>query len=509
MQQNEHQYSVPITKNAGIFQQRKRLLPVSLFILFMLAFGIRVMNLDASRLLAERQFRSAIIARTFFFDGKNDIPEWRRQVALLSNQRSVVLEPPILEYFASIIYRLINKENVLIARLLSSIFWMIGGVFLYKIIKKAFSVDVAIFGTAYYLLVPIGFVVSISFLPDSLMIMALITSIFMIVKYFEAPKMFNLIMAAVISGLAILIKPLVMFMILGAFIFLAFFKKLSLKNLVAFIGISLFLGTSYYFYGIFIEKSVAPQAEASFLPALLLQPDYWRRWILTAVGAVGVIPLAIALVGVPLMPHGLPRTLLVGLWTGYVIFCLVFTYHIRFAGHYHLQLVVVIALSVGPVMALLINRLTHFSDKWYWWIPIIGAILLAMAFSIREMRHKLASFLYFESKQVSQEIGEIVGHSMRTVHIASYYGTPLEYYAELSGTYWPRSVSDTDRALGFYRERSVEERLDSLGYTPEFFIITNFNEYENYHDDLNLYLVENCQVFAKTDQYLIYDSCSK
>jgi hypothetical protein len=151
----------------------------------------------------------------------------------------------------------------------------------------------------------------------------------------------------------------------------------------------------------------------------------------------------------------------------------------------------------------------HFSDKWYWLIPIIGALLLVMGFSIREMRHKLALFSNNEIKHDSMEIGEIVDHSRQTIHIAPYYGKPLEYYGELSGSYWPRRVSDIDRALGVNRERSVEERLNTLAYTPEYFIIADFAEFNNHHDDLKLYLSENCRLLAQTDDYLIYDSCTK
>jgi hypothetical protein len=55
------------------------------------------------------------------------------------------------------------------------------------------------------------------------------------------------------------------------------------------------------------------------------------------------------------------------------------------------------------------------------------------------------------------------------------------------------------------RELSVNERLNNLGFEPEYFVITDFNEFDNRHADLKAFLQENCALLAESDQYLIYD----
>lgn len=501
-------------QDSGFFRWKPKVQWGILTFVLLAAIAIRINYLDSSRILAERQFRSAFIAREFYFESLDSVPEWRKQVVITNRQREGLLEPPIMEYVVSLLYRLIGAEHLWVARLLSVAFWIVGGTFLFSIAKRIVSIEAAIFATAYYLFVPITVDMSISFLPDPLMIMMFLLSLFTILRYYDRPSKASLVIAGGISGLAILVKPLILFAILGAFISLAISKTTSWKriidfNLLTFLSICFLPVAFYYLYGIFIARYLAGQAQASFLPQLLLTREYWKDWLLTAVDAVGYAPLIAALVGLPMLRPGLPRALLIGLWIGYIVFCLVFTYHIRFASHYHLQLVIIIALSFGPLVSLVTKHFAQLSNRWYWWLPLIGALLLVMLFNIRDIRSRLTTARTFESKRAAQEIGEIVNHSTQVIYVAPYYGGPLEYYGELSGVYWPRRISDTDRALGYQNERSIEERLEALDISPEYFVITDFQQFNRHHSDLKEYLANNCPLVAKSDQYIIYKACQK
>ena len=117
------------------------------------------------------------------------------------------------------------------------------------------------------------------------------------------------------------------------------------------------------------------------------------------------------------------------------------------------------------------------------------------------------------------QVGEIVGHSTRVVYVSQYYGGPLEYHGELSGWFWPRSMKDTDRALGnapAVAGRSVAERLADLGtaqaraapdFVPEYFVITDFRE-DAHHDDLAEYLDAHCRKLAEDAAYLVFGECA-
>jgi len=83
---------------------------------------------------------------------------------------------------------------------------------------------------------------------------------------------------------------------------------------------------------------------------------------------------------------------------------------------------------------------------------------------------------------------------------------PLAYYGEFSGTWWPEGEAPLYRPPD-EKDLSVQDKLDLLGFQPEFFIITNFDRYYRRDQDLRSYLEENCSINAQTDQYLIYSSC--
>jgi len=167
-------------------------------------------------------------------------------------------------------------------------------------------------------------------------------------------------------------------------------------------------------------------------------------------------------------------------------------------------LVVIVALSFAPIITLITNHLRQLSNPWYWWLPVIGAVMLITFFNVREIRRSQGVPRKVESEEIAQEIGQIVDHSSRVVYVAPAYGTPLEYHAEISGEYWPRRISDADRVLGHEREQSVEQRLAALDFAPSYFVITDFDEFNRHHTDLKEFLADNYPILAETDNYLIY-----
>lgn len=524
---------------SGLFSKKPRLLLGALFLLFIAALAIRISSLEAIGIIAERQYRSALIARAIFFQSTDSIAEWRKHIATTSQQRVGIVEPPITELMAAIIYRLVREEHLNTARLLCALFWVVGGIFLFRIAARIVSTDAAVFATAYYLFVPLGVAASISFLPEPLMIMMFLFSLLTILRYYEQPSKHRLVLAGVVSGLAILIKPFIVFTVLGAFISLAIHEKATLKrklnfDFFIFLGICFSLGAAFYLYGIFIGDFLTDNFRASFLPYLFFERGYWKGWLLAAIAAVGLTPLIAALISLPMLRKGLSRALLIGLWIGYVVFGLVYTYPVPISGHYHLQLIIIVALSFGHLATLIINHLMKLQNNWYWWLPVIGALTVVMLFNKLDIRTRLTDSRNYEREEIAREVGKIVDHSDRVVYVATYYGMPLEYYGELSGTYWPRRIVDWDwvkdrlhgvvdqseaygdRRITYWisrrldmRELSIEERLNALGFAPEYFVVTDFNEFNRHHIDLKEYLANSCSLVAESDQYLIYQTCTK
>jgi 4-amino-4-deoxy-L-arabinose transferase-like glycosyltransferase len=101
----------------------------------------------------------------------------------------------------SLIYRVIGSEKLWVSHLLTILFWLVGGVFLYLITKKIVSTDAAVLATGYYLFVSLGILISRSFQPDALMILLFLISLYCILRYYERPKLSTLLIAASVTSL--------------------------------------------------------------------------------------------------------------------------------------------------------------------------------------------------------------------------------------------------------------------------------------------------------------------
>jgi 4-amino-4-deoxy-L-arabinose transferase-like glycosyltransferase len=489
---------------------RPWMLPAILIVIFLLAAAIRLYRLpDQPGVLVDRDYTSAILARDFFFQQSDNVTPWRKEMAHLLNENRPLLEPPVTEFVVSLLYRASGGEHVWLARALTSLFWLIGGVFFYRLAKMVVRTEAAVFATIYYLFVPSGILISRSFQPDSLMMLTFLASLFGILKYYQQPSWTKLAVAAGITGLTLMHRPLVLFTLLAAFVALGIaqrgiWKGLFHRQAVGFFVIGLLPTALYYGYGIFIADFFRWKVETSFRPYLLLHSRFWIGWLNGLLEVLGITALIGALLGLPVLRRGLSRALLVGLGIGYVAFGLLFTVHIHTHSYYHAQLIPIIAMPLGATVAITVRWLRA---KWkgYWWLPALGILALVMFSSFQEVRGGLGKRV-FESEEVAKEIGELLSHSRRVVFLSPYYGLPLQYNGELTGSYWPRSM--TYRLYKDpYQHRSVEDRLKTLRFTPEYFVITDFKEFSSHHTDLKEYLTKSCSPLAETPQYLIYHFC--
>ena len=310
------------------------------------------------------------------------------------------------------------------------------------------------------------------------------------------------------------------------------------RSFLIFTFLSFLPTAAYYVIKILTNKGfLQEQAQASLLPGLLLKSYFWMDWLDLIGQVIGYIAFAAAIIGLLTIRKGLSKAVLSGLWAGYFIFGLFFTVHIHTHSYYQLPFIPVVALSLGPVGVWIIN---FFYKQWK--ITILAALALAAASGIilTQMDSKyfisnnknnlkmIANFVGLNQQfrkfiaddfergvQVAREIGETVGHSTNTVLLTPYFGRVIAYEGELSGLPWPKNSSLRER-----RERGlVPLRKDELfnlnyltirthgkyiKYTPDFFIITAFEEFEN-QKDLKDFLNTNFPVFAKNEDYLIFD----
>jgi hypothetical protein len=485
---------------------------------------VRLAAPDSPTLLAERQYRSALITRFHYYEQLDSVEPWRLRIASLNREREGRLEPPILERFTAALYRATGGEHLWIPRALSTVFWILGGVFLYRLALRFLPFEGAALGTAYYLFHPVGVHVSVSILPDPLMIALFILSLLALVRLHEHPTVARLGFAAGVSAVAVLVKPFCLFAIAGAVVALGihrrgFGRRAIDRSLLVLLAAVAAPTLAYYGYGVLVQprlgavagevaawESLVRSASVTFVPRLLLTTAYWDGWARTALHVMGWAPLVAALFGFALLRDSRARALVTGLLAGYVAFCLAFTYLIPFAGHYHLQLIVVIALGLGQLGAVLLEQLRNqIRRPLAWVLPVAAALLIAML-GMRAIRNELRPGR-IERPEVAKEIGDLIDHSERVAVVATYYGKPLQYFGEFYGTWWPSARGDYAFESLKEEPRSIAARVETLGFEPEYFVITDFRGYDRRHPDLREYLEGRCSLIADSDDYRIYGEC--
>ncbi len=492
----------------GLLDQRPQLAKVSLIILFLLAVAVRANFIGGPGVVPDRQYRSLLIARSFFYDMSAEIPAWKKTVARVSAERQEPLEPRLTEIIVGVAYRMAGTEATWIGKAVVAFLWLLGGLPLYLLARKLGSVDSAVTSLAYYLLAPFGVLLSLSFLPEPLMILMLLFSLLSIVTYFSEPTGVRLITAACVSGFSIFAKPLIVFVVIGCFVALTIHERglrklVSDRALIVFVGLSLLPSGLYYGYGVLWADYLRWKVDVSFLPHLFLAKSYWEGWLLTGINASGFSPLIIALVGVTVLRRSRTKAVLLGLWAGYAVFGLTFNYFVRFATYYHAQLLVVVSLSIGPIVAYVLRYLREsFRDR-HQASPLLFVLAIVVFVVVKDVESG-QNHPQFEDPEMAAEIGAIVNHSTRVAYLSHVYGLPLEYYGDLAGEYWPRRTVGWPLNRGGVKPRSINDRMASLGFAPEYFVITTFAEYDENHDDLKAFLESRCELVAESDRYLIY-----
>jgi hypothetical protein len=506
----------PIRNDENQFLARNDLMRwILLLVLFGVGFGIRAIGVTKIPMNYHpiKQYRAALTSRAIYYSTLNDIPVWEKEVAATSLQRIGFLGPPVVDAIAAVGYLTLGREALWLPKLLSSLYWMIGAAFLYAIARKMMSQDAAFLSTAIFLFLPFGVSSSQSFQPDPLMIMLTIISIFLIIVHDQHRSTMNLFLMGVVSSAAILIKPVSLFIIFGAFIALQYHHKgltralIFNKDNVLFTFIALFPSFLYYGYGILNTANLDQQAQKSFLPQLLLQFNFWDGWLKRIRLSVGLTVFFGGMLGVFLYPAGWQKKLLFGLWMGYFVMCFAFTYTISTHDYYHLPLFPIIALSLGSMADLLMQNLRQKATsrylEWGIWAILLVSLFLGAGTNVQALR-RLPD--YQPEIRLAEEIGQIVSHSTKTILLAPYDGKPLMYYAKIAGQFWPYWFDIRDEKLWVNENINPRERMAILskGLDPEYFIITDLEEFEN-QSDLKQYLNENYQVIVGNSRFLIYD----
>jgi len=493
-----------------------------LVLLFGLGLGIRLYQLTNLPLDFQptRQLLSMLKARGMYYaTNPPGIPDWQRQMAIQQWRTRADVEPSILENVVAFTYHF-TGEHFWIARIYSSLFWIIGGIFLFLLVRDLISVDGAVIATAYYLVFPYTVIASRSFQPDPFMVMSIIAFWWAFHRWTALtsnPSPIGrgdgvrgwiwTILAGLLGGLAILIKFSAAFFIIGAALGLGL-GKFSLRALIRkpqiylMVLLGILPAAAYLYDGLILNNFLRQQFGGRFFPSLLLSPFTYINWESKAALATGGLAIMFGLLGLFFVRERSARFFLFGLWGMYILYGLYFDYHIATHDYYQLPFIPIVAVSLAPLAEWFLARLAELSAGL--WLRVTAILFLAFGlFSAAwDVRNTLKSVDYRPQAAMWAEIGDTLGHGSDVVALTQDYGQRLNYWGWQNAEIWPNSGDiDYHELRGASFNSSTNFARMTSG--KDFFLVTDFQELDRQTDLKNSLAV--FPVYAQGNGYMIYD----
>ncbi|MBK8419707.1 glycosyltransferase family 39 protein [Candidatus Villigracilis saccharophilus] len=484
----------------------------ALLVIFIFGFAIRLYDLTDLPLdfHPTRQLLSALKARGMYYQTLSaaDIPAEQRAFAIQQWRFRASVEPEFFERIIAFTYKF-TGEQVWIARIYSSLFWMIGAVFLFLLARDITSTDGALAATAFYLFSPYAILASRSFQPDPLMVMLIIIFLWAVYQWAQRPaSYFYAILAGLFGGFAIFIKLVAAFFVIGGGVG-ALLGRGSLREalkqpqvyVMSLLGI--LPGAVYVLYGVFIAGYLGRQFGGRFIPALFLSPSYYLGWIGMLNLVIGGFVFMTALLGLFFLDRE-KRRFLLSLWAGYAFFGIYFNYHISSHDYYSLPLIPIVALSIAPLADWFFVQLAKIAVTRLMRFAVIGLLLLGSFMSLWSTRSQMKSVDYRPDAQMWAEIGEKIGDK-NSVGLTQDYGSRLAYWGWKNISSWPThgDLIYHNDLRGAHDGRDFEKQFEELALKKKLFLVTDFSDLA-----LQPFLQEKLleyPVFAKGNGYVIYD----
>jgi 4-amino-4-deoxy-L-arabinose transferase-like glycosyltransferase len=424
--------------------------------------------------------------------------------------RSLALEPPLLELVTAATYRVLGGERLWVGRFLSAISWIVAGFFIF-LLGRRFGGDLGgITAMAVFLLSPYAVVASRSFQPDPTMVGLIVLSLWWIWRYEENPSPTNLIAAGITTSIAALLKPTAWIFTILPLVALVMTDERApmrqrVRSTVLYAAIALSLPLLYYVPAFFSGSDLTTQARGSFSLQPLVTASFWRGWVMLLERLPGFVILIAGLTGLVVSPPGRIRQFLFALWCGYPILGLLFTYHIHTHDYYGLPILVAASLSIS----ILAGRITSVARK-VWpertgTLLLVGILSLAVLLAAGSVIARVTAIGDLPIVTTWLDAGRVVGHSSRSIFLARWYGKPLQYHGQLAGFSWP---TQNDYHLAAQAGAPLEEPDKALlrlitEEGAEYFIVTDLDEFEK-HDEL-VRLLFRFPLRAASNELLVFD----
>lgn len=498
-------------RSEQFFTRHKWLLIFLLIGIFAGALAIRVYDLDDLPLdfHAARQLQSMIKARGMYTETVSNIEGWKKDFALEQWKIMPTEEPEIVEHLAGATYQVIGAENLWFPRFYSVLFWLLGGLGLYFLMSKWFSKGASILGLLFFLFAPYGIEASRAFMPDPLMMMALIWGCWAYMRWSEKPGWGRAIIAGVLFGLTIYIKLTMVFLVAGAIFGVAFgqfgFTKAIKKLQLWALGIlALLPALLYNLLGIYVFKFIGQDAvDNRLVPAMLLDPVSYLHWNNLIGLTVGFAAFLLAVLGLFLVKNRSGRSLLIGLWAGYLMLGFVFIYYFTTHDYYHLPLFLPVSIGLAAVGEALLQKLQErIQPQWLARALIVFVLVIGVGEVCWQVRTEFKRVDYRPQAEFWQMLGKKLYNTSSLAMTEDYNGR-LAYWGWYASSYMPDIDELRHRELTGHGGDAIRTFVGAAE-GKEYFLVTMLDDF-NQLTDLKQYIYDTYPVLDQGEGYIIFD----
>lgn len=502
------------TTETVLFLKPTRLVVILLLVLFLLAgIGNRLIDLTDLPLdfSATRQLHSYIMTRGLYYEMETPeslgISNYQYKFGITNGRSEPNIEPPVMETTVALTYRLLGQENMLVARILSALFWVIGGIPLFLLARKVTTWNGAFAALVLYLFNPFSVIASRSFQPDPMMVMLILWALYFQFVWAEKDTLKNALLAGIFTGISVLVKAPSVFFVGFSMIAFIIWKgiKPSLKNWRVYLIAALSLLPAILYYG--LSATVGGNSGAIFgarwFPNLFTSPKWYLQWLMLARSVVGFWPIVLSLLGFFFIQERKYKLVYFFMWLGYILYGFMFAYHIYTHNYYHLPLIPIIALGFGVIIADLFSRLEVNTRHWFPRLLLIGLVLFSLGLNVMKSRGDMIGESFRHEAAYWKDLGEKIGSGSRVIALTHDYGYRLSYWGFIQPKLWPTQGDLTVKELIGSTDPEFLDNFKIRTEGMDYFLVTLINDFKS-QKSLSTYLLETYP-YTEGDGYYLFD----
>jgi 4-amino-4-deoxy-L-arabinose transferase-like glycosyltransferase len=501
---------------------------VLLILLLILGSALRLINLTVPPLDFHpvRQLRNLIVARSIYYQL---IPNPDPQKLALSKAFDNAVgqyEPPITESLVAWTYTWTGGENIAVPRVYETIFWLLAGLALFDLARRIASPTSALIALAYYLVLPFAVQASRSFQPDPLMTSAFTIGIYFLYRWATdlnpdpspekrgEQKWKWAILAGLFIGLAVLVKIVIVFLVIGAAM-AAVLSTLGLrfwKSAQVWVMATLMVIPAFVYYildhpGRSDEYFLAWTVD---LLRLIATTSFYAHWLGFVGSLFGLTVLFLSIAGVFLAPPRL-RWMLVGIWIGYFFYGLTLPFQMYTHSYYHIQLIPVVALGLVPIIETVAVRVLRPATsgsvegageaRW-----LKAALIVLVVFVIGYQAWIARSNLVAQASDYRREpaywqnVAKAIPVNANLIGLTQDYGYRLMYYGWRKIVLWPY-VNGLTAVKG--TSVDAQAKFSELVAGRDYFLVTASNQLDAQPELKKI--LEGYTIAAQGEGFVLYD----